>query len=321
MPRFPFSFAVAGTTAALLTALIAPNAAQAAAPPSGRAAGMSWVALGDSYTAGVIQATGDEFEFPRDGCARTTGSYPEVVRRDFGSLVDLRNVSCGAATVKDVYETKQTPLGRPLPPAGTDPDAPFAPVPPQIDAVAPDTELITVGAGGNTVGFGEILIRCLALGAEHGNEGTPCKDELDASLPGRLDQLRKDYGQMLDALHAKAPTAKVITVGYPHVIPKDAALCTFGDPKQFATITTGDLDWARTRILEALNTAIAQESAAHNATFVDLYPTTAGHSVCDSDHWVDGILSSLIPLRYGWVHPNAKGHANAASLVEDAILG
>ncbi|MER5619085.1 hypothetical protein [Streptomyces sp. NPDC002215] len=166
MPRFLSSFAVAGTTAALFAALIAPNAAQAAAPASGYANSLSWVALGDSYTAGVIQATGNELEIPRDGCARTTESYPEVIRRDFGSLVNLRNVSCGAATVKDIYETEQTPLGRPLPPAGTDPDAPFAPVAPQIDAVDPGTDLITVGAGGNTVGFGEILFRCLALGAE-----------------------------------------------------------------------------------------------------------------------------------------------------------
>ncbi|MFB7213141.1 hypothetical protein [Streptomyces sp. NPDC056255] len=90
---------------------------------------------------------------------------------------------------------------------------------------------------------------------------------------------------------------------------------------QFATITTGDLAWARTRILEPLNTAIAQESTAHNATFVDLYPTAANHSVCDSDHWTDGILSSLVPLRFAFVHPNAKGRANTASLVEDAILG
>ncbi|MET8747835.1 SGNH/GDSL hydrolase family protein [Streptomyces sp. NPDC004728] len=322
MPRFLSSFAAAGTTAALFAALIALNAAQAAAPaPDRENNSLSWVALGDSYTAGVIQATGDTFDFPPDGCARTTESYPEVIRRDFGSLVNLRNVSCGAATVKDIYETKQTPLGRPLPPSGTDPDAPFAPVAPQIDAVAPDTDLITVGAGGNTVGFGEILFRCLALGAEHGNKGTPCKDELDATLPGRLDQLRQDYGQMLDALHTKAPNAKVKTVGYPHVIPEAATSCTYGDMRQFGTITTGDLTWARTHILEPLNTAIAQESAAHNATFIDLYPTTANHSVCDSDHWTDGILSSLVPLRYAFVHPNAKGHANTASLVEDAILG
>ncbi|SEG94179.1 GDSL-like Lipase/Acylhydrolase family protein [Actinacidiphila yanglinensis] len=321
MPRFLSSFAVAGTAAALLAALLAPGAAQAAAPASGRAADLSWVALGDSYTAGVIQATGDTYENPPDGCARTIESYPEVIRRDLGSLVSLRDVSCGAATVKDVYETKQTPLGRPLPPSGTDPDAPFTPVAPQIDAVAPDTDLITVGAGGNTVGFGEILIRCLALGAEHGNQGTPCKDELDASLSGRLDQLRKDYGQMLDALHTKAPFARMVTVGYPHVIPEDATSCTYGDLRQFGTITTGDLAWARTHILEPLNAAIAQESVAHNATFVDLYPSTTNHSVCDSNHWVDGIFSSLIPLRYAYVHPNAKGQANTASQVEDAILG
>ncbi|MFJ2865300.1 SGNH/GDSL hydrolase family protein [Kitasatospora sp. NPDC087314] len=320
MPRFLSRLVVAGSAVVLTAGLITPSAAEAAARPSGRAGALTWAALGDSYTAGVIEATGDETE-PHDGCARTTLSYPEVIRRDLGPLLDLRNASCGGATAKDVYQTKLTPLGRPLPPFGTDPDAPFPPVPPQIDTVSPDTDLITVGVGGNTLGFAEILKACIELGAGNLGKGTPCKDEYDASLPGRLDQLRGDYDQMLGALHAKAPFARLLTVGYPHLVPEDATRCRYGDLHQFATFTTGDLAWARTAILEPLNAVITQETAAHGDTFVDLYPSTAGHSVCDDDHWLDGVLTSIIPLRYALVHPNAKGQAHAAALVEDAILG
>ncbi|MEU4116889.1 SGNH/GDSL hydrolase family protein [Kitasatospora sp. NPDC028055] len=321
MPHIPSRLVVAGTAVALAVGLITPTTAEAAAKPATRAAGLEWVALGDSYTAGVIQATGDEFETPRDGCARTTGSYPEVIRRDLGPLVDLRNVSCSGATTGSVYATELSPLGRPLPPYGTDPDAPFPPVPPQIDAVSQSTGLITVGVGGNDLGFAQILEDCVTLGAGTGNTGTPCKDKYDTQLPGRLNQLRSGYDQMLTALHAKAPSAKVVTVGYPHLVPEDANRCRYGDPLQFATFTTGDLAWARAAILEPLNAVIQQETAAHRDSFVDLYPGSAGHSVCDDDRWLDGLLTSILPLEYALVHPNAKGQAFAAARVETVVLG
>ncbi|MGA5819459.1 SGNH/GDSL hydrolase family protein [Kitasatospora sp. NPDC094028] len=320
MPRFLSRLAVAGSAVALAAGLISPTGTQAAAKPAPRPATLRWAALGDSYTAGVIEATGDLTE-PRDGCARTELSYPEVIRHDLGSLVDLRNVSCGGATSRNVYADAQTPGGRPLPPLGTDPNAPYPPVPPQIDAVSPDADVITVGTGGNDLGFGQILKDCIELGAAAHGQGTPCKDKYDPSLSDRFHQLSGDYGNMLNSLHAKAQFARVVTVGYPHLFPEDAGLCRYGDLLQFATFTTGDLAWARTAILEPLNGVIAAQTARHRDTFVDLYPASAGHSVCDSDHWLDGVLSSIVPLRYAVVHPNATGQAHIATAVEKALLG
>ncbi|WP_369182938.1 SGNH/GDSL hydrolase family protein [Streptomyces sp. Y1] len=319
MPRLLSRLAVAGSAVALAAGLISPTGARAAARPTPRPATLHWAALGDSYTAGVIEATGDLTE-PRDGCARTELSYPEVIRRDLGSLADLHDVSCGGATTENVYATKQSPIGRPLPPDGTDPNAPYPPVPPQIDAVSPDADVITVGVGGNDLGFAQILKDCIELGAAGHGQGTPCKDKYDASLPDRLQRLGSGYDAMLDSLHAKAPAARVVTVGYPHLIPEDAARCRYGDLQQFATFTTGDLAWARTAILEPLNGVIAARTARHRDTFVDLYPGSTGHSVCDPDHWLDGILTSYLPLRYALVHPNATGQAHIAAQVEDALL-
>lgn len=310
-----------GSAVALAAGMVVPTVAFAA--PARPLQTLHWVALGDSYTAGVIQATGDVTENPPDGCARTVESYPEIIRRDLGSLVTLRNVSCGAATIDNVYREEQTPLGRPLPPDGTDPDAPFAPVPVQLNALAPNADLVTVGVGGNTIGFGPILLRCLALGAETGNTGTPCANEFTASLPVRLETVRTEYDQMLSAIHAKAPFAKVITVGYPHVMPNNVTGCTFRNTLQFGTITFGDLDWARASVLEPLNAIIEQVTAAHGDKYVDLYSSSNGHSVCDrtgTDNWTDGLFTSLFPLRFAYVHPNARGQANAAAQVEDAIL-
>ncbi|MFD8701872.1 SGNH/GDSL hydrolase family protein [Kitasatospora sp. NPDC059648] len=324
MRRFPSRLAVAGTAVALTAGLIAPTAARAATnpatKPAPRVGALRWAALGDSYTAGVIEATGDLTE-PQDGCARTAGSYPEIIRRDLGSLADLRDVSCSGATTPDVYANKQSPLGRPLPPLGTDPNAPYPPVPPQVDAVDPDTRVITVAIGGNDLGFADILKDCIELGAAHLGLGAPCKDRYDAQLSGRFDELRNTYDTMLGALQAKAPSARIVTVGYPHLIPENARLCQYGDLLQFATFTAGDLDWARTRVLEPLNRVIEQAASARQDTYVDLYSGSAGHSVCDADHWLDGVLTSVVPVKYAVVHPNAKGQAFAARQVEGTVLG
>ncbi|MEU3572888.1 SGNH/GDSL hydrolase family protein [Kitasatospora sp. NPDC036755] len=320
MPHSLSRLAVVGTATVLAAGLITPTTVQAAARPGDRAGALRWTALGDSYTAGVIEATGAETE-PRDGCARTVESYPEIIRRDLGSLVDLRNVSCSGATTDGVYADSQSPLGRPLPPLGTDPNGPYPAVPPQIDSVDAATDLVTVGIGGNDLGFAEILKSCIELGALQLGQGSPCKDKFDAGLPARFDALRDDYDRMLTALHAKAPSARIVTVGYPHLVPEAAELCQYGNVLQFGTFTTGDLRWTRTAVVEPLNALVARVAAAHGDAFVDLYPASAGHSVCDADHWLDGVLTSVLPLRYAVVHPNATGQAHAAALVEDAVLG
>ncbi|MEV7729676.1 hypothetical protein AB0P15_33930 [Streptomyces sp. NPDC087917] len=46
-----------------------------------------------------------------------------------------------------------------------------------------------------------------------------------------------DYDEMLTVLHDRAPHAKILSVGYSTVIPKDTSKCEYGNPDQFATIT------------------------------------------------------------------------------------
>jgi hypothetical protein len=311
--RFRTRLALLGSAVALAAGALAPAQPAAAAPA------YDWVALGDSYTAGVIPAAGDTFEVPRDGCERTDRSYPQVIDRDLGSLIGLTNVSCGAATIADVTHQAQQPIGRHLPPFSEDPDYPFPPVPPQSEAVGPDTDVITVGVGGNTLGFADILFQCLQLGDGTGGEGTPCRNALADGIPGRLAKVSKEYGDMLAVLHERAPKAKILNVGYPTVVPKDTTKCQYTNWEQFATITPGDLDWLRTDVLEPLNQVIEKSAAAHDDNFVDLYGSSQNHSVCDTNKWVGGVFTHF-PTEVAFVHPNARGHRNAADHVSAAIL-
>jgi hypothetical protein len=222
--RFRTRLALLGSAAALAAGALVP-AQFAGAPSAAAAVEYQWVALGDSYTAGVIRAAGDIFEFPRDGCERTGRSYPQVIDRDLYGLFDLTNASCGAATIENVTDRAQEPIGRHLPPHVPDPDYPFPAVPPQSEAVGPATDVITVGVGGNTLGFADLLEKCMQLGGEAGDEKTPCKDALAAGIPARLKTVRTEYDRMLTVLHERGPKAKILTVGYPTVIPQDTAKC------------------------------------------------------------------------------------------------
>ncbi|MGW1954605.1 SGNH/GDSL hydrolase family protein [Streptomyces sp. NPDC001920] len=318
MARFRTRLALLCSAAALTAGAFIP-AQFAGAPSAAAAEDYQWVALGDSYTAGVIRAAGNIFEVPRDGCERTDRSYPQVIDRDFGGLFELTNVSCGAATIDNVTDTPQEPIGRHMPPISEDPDYPFPAVPPQSQAVSSDTDVITVGAGGNTLGFADILAKCPQLGGESSGKGTPCKDALGDGLPARLKTVRQDYDRMLEVLHKRAPHAKILAVGYPALIPSDASNCNYGDLTQFGTITQGDLDWLRDDVLEPLNKAINDSTNTQEAaSFVDLYDSSRNHSVCDGSKWVEGFVT--LPDQLSFVHPNALGHRNAADHVEEAML-
>ncbi|MEW2573389.1 SGNH/GDSL hydrolase family protein [Streptomyces sp. NPDC047070] len=321
MARFRTRLALLGSAAALAAGAVVPVQLAGAQPAA--AADYQWVALGDSYTAGVIRAAGDPIDYPRDGCERTDRSYPQVVDRDLYGLFDLKNVSCGAATIEHVTDQAQEPIGRHFPPHFPDPDYPFPAVPPQSEAVDPDTDVVTVGVGGNTLGFAGLLDKCMTLGGEAEGAGTPCKDALAAEIPARLKKVRTDYDRMLTVLHERGPKAKILAVGYPTVIPQNTAKCDYGNPTQFATITQGDLAWLRQDVLEPLNKTIEDSTATQEAArFVDLYASSRDHSVCDDTKWVEGIItvSNDQDPQLSLVHPNALGHRNAADHVEEAML-
>ncbi|GHA17250.1 SGNH/GDSL hydrolase family protein [Streptomyces echinoruber] len=318
MARFRTRLALLGSAAALAAGALVPTQL-AGMQPAAAAEEHQWVALGDSYTAGVIRAAGNTFEVPRDGCERTDRSYPQVIDRDLYGLFELTNVSCGAATIENVTDTPQHPIGRHLPPISEDPDYPFPAVPPQSEAVGPGTDVITVGVGGNTLGFADILMKCPELGGESDGKGTPCKDALGAGIPARLKKVRQEYDRMLRVLHERAPHAKILAVGYPTIVPKDTSKCRFGDLTQFGTITQGDLEWLRKDVLEPLNKAIDDSTGTQDAaSFVDLYASSHNHSVCDDSKWVEGFVT--LPDQLSFVHPNALGHRNAADHVEEAML-
>lgn len=275
-------------TVGVLGVLVAPVAMGAPAT-----AGQAYVALGDSYTSSPL--TGP-LAGPPPGCLRSTNNYPHLVAEATGA--QLTDVSCSGARTRD--------LAAPQPVQGGQ-------NPPQYDALGAGTQLVTVGIGGNDIGFSEIVQSCVSPTPF----GTPCRDRYTQGshdeLEARIDVLGDRLEGVLDEVHRRAPDARVLLVGYPSVLPAEGPGCYPVVP-----YTAGDVEYLR-GVLTHLNEAIADAADDRDATYVDTATPTVGHDVCTppGTRWIEG----LVPTAPAYpVHPNALGAA-ALSRAVLATLG
>ena len=120
---------------------------------------IDYVALGDSYSAGPLVPAQ---RLDPVGCLRSTNNYPAFLAGYFGvrSYVD---VTCSGAQSDDVDRRAQTTI---LP--GPSPD-------PQVDALSAETDLVTLGIGGNDRElFGSMIEVCEKV-ADLDPKGAPCR--------------------------------------------------------------------------------------------------------------------------------------------------
>ena len=265
-------------TAGALLAVFLPAASAAGA------SGPSYVALGDSYTSGPLirHQTGNPA-----GCLRSRHNYPSLVAAALGA-VSFTDASCAGATTAD--------MTAPQPVAG-------GVSPPEVNALSPSTTLVSLGVGGNDVGFASIIITCSGLSYSRPS-GSPCENFYTVGGTDRLAEMISAAGPkvaaVLAAIHQRAPQARVLLVGYPDILPNAGQGCWPAVP-----IARGDVPYLRGVELK-LNAMLAAEAAANNATYVDTYSDSVGHDFCQPTgvKWVEGLVptSPAAP-----VHPNALG--------------
>ena len=274
----------------LLAGLASPAAAADSAAPR------HYVALGDSYTAGpgIPNQTTDA-----PGCGRSDHNYPHLVAQAVGAA-RFTDVSCGSATTAHM--------------AASQPLAGGVSHPPQLDALDPDVDLVTLGVSGNDIGFGEIITSCvvhsvvLPITAPCRARYTRDGDELGR----RIEATAPKVAAVLAAIRQRAPQARLLVVGYPVILPATGPGCW-----PLMPIAVGDVAWLRT-VEGRLNAMLAEEAAAAGATFVDTYASSVGHDVCrlPGQKWVEGLI---LTAPASPVHPNALGMANTARQVLAAL--
>lgn len=257
-----------------------------------------YVALGDSYTAGpkIPGQTGDPA-----GCDRSDRNYPSLVAAELGlSKGDFKDVSCSGATIADLTTEQSTD-------DGTNPA--------QLTALSHETRLVTVGIGGNDIGFAPMIKRCVAMGAlyelaaEFAPEDAPCARRYGDDVPEKATAAGTRLARTLGEIRRRAPEARVYVVGYPAILPSQGAECD-----QEMTLAPGDVTFLRKQE-QQLNTELRERAKAAGVGYVDTYKPSEGRDACSAEgtRWIEPLLPRSPAAA---MHPNELGERGMA----DAVL-
>jgi len=303
----------AGIGAAIFLAAIGiPAEVAAAAQTTATTQGLSYVALGDSYAAGLGLAppTGT----PDPSCGQAAVDYPHQVAAALG--LQLTDVSCSGATTAAITGAQGSNI------------------PAQASALSAATSVVSVTIGGNDLGFASIAQSCIALspvGPLAVNQTQQsCKpfyvsgstDSLQLRISGVVvPNLRATFA----AIKAAAPNAKVFVVGYHAIMP--ANLPTTGCYSSPATANSFPFEAGDTAYLysveQSLDAAIQSEASTAGFAYVPASADQADHSACApaATAYVNGVTASpsQTGVAPGSLHPNAAGVASYTSQLSEAI--
>ncbi|MEU8709124.1 SGNH/GDSL hydrolase family protein [Streptomyces sp. NPDC048565] len=272
--------------AAVMAALAASAGAAHAGPrerPDARGdEAVRYVALGDSFS------SGPGVPDPADGaCGRSARNYPSLLAAELGAA-SYADVTCAGADTGHMTQ-------------------PQGAAPPQLDALRPDTTLVTLGVGGNDLDLTGILTRCAVLGGLV-PDGAPCKDSFTLlgtdEVGSRIASTGPRIAAVLAEIHGRSPRARVLVVGYPAILPDDGTAC-----RPTVPLATGDFPWIRDKEKQ-LNSMLARQAGERGDVYVDAYAPSVGHDACKPEgvRWIEPEDTA----QAAGFHPNAAGHRNTA---------
>jgi hypothetical protein len=311
---------------------------------SGAAPTATYVALGDSYSAGEglgpFEAGTATSKGPhRNSCHRSKSQayaslspavvLPQVKSRGFWA--------CSGATVRDVQN---------IPGQNGTPSQYGQPS--QLASVGPGTKYITLTVGGDDLGFGDIGDAC-AEAQIHNKvwrfSKTSCSTQVaqeEANIPSLTSDLEAVYNALLSRSAAKS---KLVVAGYPKVIPdrfgklgtvNGTPFCTFDHLRGVGSVGMPVPDAQRVASFEKqLNRAIhtAVDSIASDypgrIAYADLYPASVPRNCTGTTSGATVAGVELSPLRRGigpggfistaTFHPTKAGQRTYATATQAAF--
>ncbi|WP_436987637.1 SGNH/GDSL hydrolase family protein [Streptomyces sp. enrichment culture] len=263
------------------------------APAQAAGDGPNYVAMGDSYASGAGLSGVKDAE-----CDRTTGSYPSLVAgTSAGKNRAFKDVTCSGATTHSIFNAQGTK-------------------PPQIDALTPNTKLVTLTIGGNDVGFTGVLATCVLVRSSDPG-GSPCKKHFTTGKDVLGERINTVEGRVRDTItetRRRSPDAKIVVVGYPSLFPDSGVGCAE------VPFARGDFAFLRDTTLK-LNRALARRAAAGGTgvSYADTYAPTIGHDMCQprSRRFIESLTPAAGSLA---AHPNGFGQLVMAAAAYDQIL-
>jgi hypothetical protein len=327
-----------------------PNSNEAQATPTAPQAGVNYVALGDSYSAGEgIPGTflpGTD-SFPFNVCHRSSEAYSQLLGQTYG--LQPKFYACSGAETSDILTTSwqgsvdctppqlqpyiacktPVPICTPQPDGGSSCDLAFIEgEPPQIIRPGVDrtASLVTLTIGGNDAGFADGLSFCI-------------KQKLWADFTNFIGQVAIWTHQTTDPSCANSPAfvnSAIATINavfgpaknvYKNlrnaVDPAQTSIIVAGYPHLVADspdascpalqyLTVADMQLFN-NLADRLDPLLQRAAGQAGVNFVDVRPAFTGHGLCGSGgSWINGIdlKSPGGSPIQGSFHPTEAGQAD-----------
>ncbi|MER5727873.1 SGNH/GDSL hydrolase family protein [Streptomyces sp. NPDC002138] len=203
-----------------------------------------------------------------------------------------------------------------------------------------NTSLVTLSVGGNDARFSEIITKCIdipipalhtcpyaeldnvdpATGSKTGGTTGDLKDWAPKWLH---DSVRPQITTTLNAIHAKAPNAKVVLMGYPRLVEKDHSCL----PNAYEDVEN---DWVRS-LADTLATEMkgATQDSGSWAVFSDPRSNFDAKAICGGPEGIHGIVMTgreradndpPLPSMQSF-HPKPAGARLYADALEQTLQG
>jgi lysophospholipase L1-like esterase len=270
-----------------------------------------YLALGDSYQSG--EGAYDyypETDTDENMCHLSKVSYPYLIGQSL-NLYSYNSVACSGAKIENINDYVQrssipdpNSMGNLLP--GYRTQASY------VKQLNPS--VITVGIGGNDIGFGDILIKCINFGEIPSTcyENYEDRLELVRLANKQLDRLTKTFAGL------KSTAPNVYTLGYPSITKNN------GDCAVNVRLNSQEIIFSNL-VIDYLNLVIKTASKKAGVRYLDVTEAFLGHRMCEvdsEDSAVNGVtFGDDGPFGFGPIgnegfHPNKFGH----QLLKAAIL-
>ena len=248
----------------------------------------------------TFDGTGDP---PGDKCHRSQNAYPYLIQGKANVPQTLVDVACSGALIHNLTDGQNGE-------------------PPQYGALTDRTALVTIGIGGNDMGFADTVKAC-AKGPQlsgdffqvtqtcHGRFDAQAESTLkDLNTPDPSDGLTK-FERVYNTIRQKAPHARIVVIGYPHFFKPSGNF--FG----CNLIYRSDEKWMDAKI-EEVDAVIEQNALAMGAEYTGGYSEFDGHELCgDGEEWLNGIVG--VPPHSESFHPNKAGHVQISKILLDEL--
>lgn len=246
-----------------------------------------YVAMGSSFAAGA--GFGTQKPGTPNRCGRSDQNYASLLAAKLNLILD--DQTCNGATTTHL-------LG------------PWNEIAAQLDAVGPDTRLVTATIGGNDLNYAAYLL-ATACGADNmvaiGGRTIPCPPH---SVPTEADYaaLESRMREVVRRVKAKAPQARFIYVQYVTLVPRRPCSSAPIPPEKAAV--------AR-EIGRRLAAITVRAARLEGGEVLDADRLSRRHTACDAEPWSVG--AKEVPGQGALWHPSRLAHAEIAAALAQRL--